>query len=551
MANKPIARTLNGQLEGTWQAKESIAVFKGVPFAKPPVGNLRWRPPQRVESWTGVKKANKFGPYAIQQGSFIHDFLDGLIEGQGWGRLRTFFIKNLLKIAPTPKESEDCLYLNIRTPSMEETAKLPVMVWIHGGDHQDGSGNDIYYDSNTISQKGIVFVSINYRLGLMGYFTHPELTQESDNKVSGNYGTLDQIAALEWVRDNITAFGGDPQNITIFGESAGGESVAHLLSSPLSKGLFHKAILQSPANSGQMMHLFEPFLDYPKGEDRGTAFAAQAGVKGTNQLEKLRKCSAQQLQKIIQQQDTLGGFYPIIDGYVLPKSPFLAFEEGEQHQVPVLLGSNANEGTLIHRMFPTPMMEFRFQPMDVDKLPPIFYDEFSEEAEALLKLYPGLENREAKAEIDFLGDDMFGAKARFYAEKIAESNQSSFYYLFTRTPPSPKQSAGAFHAAELPFVHGKSVPILPLDEADQKLSGVMVNYWTQFAKTGNPNGNSNPEWTTFDPNNPQWMILDTKKVRMESVDREDKYTLMLARLKRTIQKMKAMKREAPIVSRNV
>ncbi len=540
MANKPIATTKSGQLEGTWQSKESIAVFKGVPFAKPPIGNLRWRPPQPVESWTGIKKATKFGAYAIQQGSFIHAFLDGLVDGQGWGWLRTFFIKTLLKIAPTPKESEDCLYLNVRTPSMEETAKLPVMVWIHGGDHQDGSGNDIYYDSNTISEKGIVFVSINYRLGLMGYFTHPELSQESENKVSGNYGTLDQIAALEWVRDNITAFGGDPNNVTIFGESAGGESVAHLLSSPLSKGLFHKAILQSPANSGQMQHLFEPFLDYPKGEDRGTAFAAAAGITGNNQLEKLRQLSATQLQKIIQQQDTLAGFYPIIDGYVLPKSPFLAFEEGEQHKVPVLLGSNANEGTLIHAMFPTPMMEFRFQPIASDKLPAIFYEQFSEEAEALIKLYPGLEKRAAKAEIDFLGDDMFGAKARFYAEKITQANQPSYYYLFNRTPPSPRQSAGAFHAAELPFVHGKSVPILPLDEADQKLSAVMVNYWTQFAKTGNPNGNGNAEWTAFDPNNPQWMILGTKKVGMESVEREDKYTLMIARMKRNIQKMSAL-----------
>lgn len=551
MENKPIATTLYGKLEGIWQAKESIAVFKGVPFAKPPIGNLRWKPPQPLEPWTGIKVANKFGAYAIQQGSFIHNFLDGLIEGQGWGRLRTFFIKTLLKIAPTPKESEDCLYLNVRTPSMKPSAKLPVMVWIHGGDHQDGSGNDIYYDSNTISQKGIVLVTINYRLGLMGYFTHPELTQESENSVSGNYGTLDQIAAIEWVRDNITAFGGDPQNITIFGESAGGESVANLLTSPLSKGLFHKAILQSPANSGQMMHLKEPFLDYPKGEDRGTQFAAQVGVKGNHQIEKLRKISAKQLQKIIRQQDTLGGFYPIIDGYVLPKSPFLAFAEGEQHKVPVLLGSNANEGSLIHRMFPTPMMEFRFRPMDKDRLPTVFYDEFLEEANALLKLYPGLENRDTKAEIDFIGDDMFGSKVRFYAERISQTNQPSFYYFFTRTPPSSKQSIGAFHAAELPFVHGKSVPILPLDKADQKLSAIMVNYWTQFARTGNPNGITTPEWTTFDPSNPQWMMLGTKKVGMELVEREDKYELMIARLKRNIQKMKVLKKKVPIVSRNV
>jgi len=541
MANKPITNTVHGQLEGTWQANNQIAVFKGIPFAKPPIGRLRWQPPQPVEPWEGIKKANKFAPYAWQQGSFIHAFLDGLVDGQGWGRLRSFFVKSLLKLAPTPKQSEDCLYLNVRTPSMDKATNLPVMVWIHGGDHQDGSGAEVYYDSNTLSENGVVFVSINYRLGLMGYFTHPELTQESSNKVSGNYGTLDQIAALEWVRDNIAAFGGDPQNVTIFGESAGGESVAHLLSSPLSKELFHKAILQSPANAGQMMHLSKDFLDYPKGEDRGLAFAAQAGVSGDNQIEKLRQLSAQQLQKVIQQQTALGGFYPIIDGYVLPASPFVIFEENKQHKVPVLLGSNADEGTLIHKMFPTPMIEFRYQSMVKGMLPSTFYEEFAEEATALLKLYPDLEYRKEKAEMDFIGDDMFGTKVRFYAEKIAQSNQPSFFYFFNRTPPSKKQWAGAFHAAELPFVHGKSVPILPLNKADKKLSAAMVNYWTQFAKTGNPNGNAQPEWTSFDPNNPQWMILGTKKVGMETVEREEKYALLMVRLNRYVQAMKKLK----------
>lgn len=541
MANKPIATTVSGKLEGTWQEQNKIAVFKGIPFAKPPVGNLRWRPPQSMDFWEGVKKANKFGPHAWQQETFIEAFLNGLIDGQGWGRLRTFFIKKLFHIAPKPKQSEDCLYLNVRTPSMDKKSKLPVMVWIHGGDHQDGGGADIYYDSNAISKKEVVFISINYRLGLMGYFTHPELTQESENKVSGNYGTLDQIAALEWVRDNITAFGGNPENVTIFGESAGGESVAHLLSSPLSKSLFHKAIMQSPANSGQMMHLFEPFLDYPKGEERGIEFAAKAGITGNNQLEQLRQLPADILQKIIQGQDVLGGFYPIIDGFVLPQSPFVTFEEGKQHKVPVLLGSNANEGTLIHKMFPTPLIEFRYRDMKADQLPASFYEAYQEEAKAILELYPGLDKRSETAEQDLLGDDMFGAKARFYAGKIADSNQLAFFYFFNRTPPSPNQTAGAFHAAELPFVHGKSVPILPLDKADQKLSAIMVNYWTQFAKMGNPNGNNLPEWEAFDSNNPKWMVLGTKKVGMETVVRENKYILLIARLKRYIQAMKTLK----------
>jgi len=542
MSKKPIATTHLGKLEGTWQAKNRIAVFKGVPFAKPPVGDLRWRPPQPVAGWDGVRKAHKFGPFAWQQGTFIAGFMNALVDGQGWGSIRNFFVKTLLKIAPHPKQSEDCLYLNIRTPALDATAKLPVMVWIHGGDHQDGGGGEIFYDSNAISEKGVVLVTINYRLGLMGYFTHPELNQESDHQVSGNYGTLDQIEALKWVQAHISAFGGDPNNVTIFGESAGGESVAHLLSSPLSKGLFHKAILESPANSGQMMHLSTPFLDYPSGEDRGVGFAAKAGITGENQLAKLRALPAKKLQEIIQQAEDLAGFYPIIDGYVLPKSNFETFEEGEQHQVPVLLGSNADEGTLIHAMFPTPLMAFRYRPMAEDQLPAIFYEEYSVESASLLKLYPGLEKRDTIAEQAFLGDDMFGAKARFYAEKVADSNQPTYLYFFNRVPPSLTQTAGAFHAAELPFVHGKGAPpILPLDKADLKLSATMVNYWTQFAKTGNPNKENQPKWERFNPAQPQWMILGTKKVGMESVEREKKYQLMMARMKRHIQAMKALR----------
>ena len=374
----------------------------------------------------------------------------------------------------------------------------------------------------------------------MGYFTHPELNQESEHQVSGNYGTLDQIAALKWVKDNIEGFGGDPANVTIFGESAGGESVAHLLSSPLAKGLFHKAILQSPANSGQMMHLSKPFLDYASGEDRGVAFAKTIGVTGENQLEKLRGMSAEALQKGIQAQDQLSGFYPVVDGYVLPKSNFETFEDGQQYPVPVLLGSNADEGTLIHAMFPTPLIAFRYRPMEADKLPAIFYEEYADEAAKLLELYPGLEKRAPNAEQAFLGDDMFGAKARFYAEKIAQTNQPAFLYHFNRTPPSPKQTAGAFHAAELPFVHGKNVPILPLNKTDLKLSAIMINYWTQFAKTGNPNGMNPQKWDAFNPSQPNWMVLGTKKVGMESIAREEKYQLMMARMKRHIQVMKEM-----------
>lgn len=545
--NPPIANIQSCQIQGFWQENNQIAVFKGVPYAQAPVGQLRWQPPQTLQAWTGIRKATKFSPAAWQQEMMIEEFLNNLITGQGWGWLRTNLIKALLKIVPTtPKQSEDCLYLNIRTPQFDTKAKLPVMVWIHGGDHQDGSGSDPYYDGNAIPKKGIVTVTINYRLGLMGYFAHPELNQESERGVSGNYGTLDQIAALQWVQDNITNFGGAPDNVTIFGESAGGESVAHMLSSPLAKGLFHKAILQSPANSGQMMHLSQPFLDYDSAEERGLQFAKEVGISGAEQLSKLRTLSAKELQAVVKKQTVLSGFYPVIDGYVLPKSPFETFHDGEQAKVPVLLGSNADEGTLIHPIFPAPLIEHRYRTMTSNQLPDIFYTAYPEEADKLLALYPGLAQREADTEIAFLGDTMFGSKVRFYAEQTVKANQDTYFYHFTRIPPSSQQKAGAFHAAELPFVHGTSTPILPLDGADKKLSAMMVNYWTQFAKTGNPNGNDLPTWKKFEPTNPYWMILDKEKVGMEQVSREEKYQLINKRTIRHIEAMKALREKVAV-----
>ncbi|MEM7538085.1 MAG: carboxylesterase family protein, partial [Chloroflexota bacterium] len=281
----PTVTITSGQLSGTWTGSKKdqpqIAIFNGIPYAAPPVGELRWRPPQPVEPWTKIRKATATGPSAWQRAGDVDVFLTGLIEGQGWGRLRTALVKRLATLA-SPKQDEDCLYLNVYTPTLDNKAKLPVMVWIHGGDHQDGSGSDPIYTSTTLAKQGIVYVSINYRLGLLGYFAHPELTAESEQEighsVSGNYGTLDQIAALKWVRSNIAAFGGDPDNVTIFGESAGGESVAHMMTSPLAEGLFHRAIMQSPANAGQMIHLSRRFLDHLSGEEIGLEFAAQLGL---------------------------------------------------------------------------------------------------------------------------------------------------------------------------------------------------------------------------------------------------------------------------------
>lgn len=535
MAAEPIVSVKAGRLQGVNQ--KGVFVFKGVAFAAPPVGERRWRPPQPVVPWSGVRPAMKFSPTAYQRGTEFNTFIDTLINGQGWGFARREGVKLLLKVAPKPKESEDCLYLNVRTPTLDSQAKLPVMVWIHGGDHQDGAGSEVFYDSNALAGSGVVTVTVNYRLGLMGYFAHPELMAESEQGVAGNYGTLDQVAALRWVQENIGAFGGDPDNVTIFGESAGGESVIHMLTSPLARGLFHRAIVQSAANGGQMIHLKRPFLTHPAAAQSSLAFATKVGVTGRNQLAQLRQLSADALYKAVRQEKELGGFYPVIDGYVLPTSPFVAFQHGQQAPVPLLIGSNADEATLLYPIMSSPLPEYQHQPLPVNQMPDFMREAFGADIDELVRLYPGLERRNPQSEMDFLGDTLFGAKARFYAECAARQGQPTFLYFFTRVPPSPKQTAGAFHAAELSFVHGSSNPILPLSPADLTLSATMMGYWTQFAKTGDPNGGNRPQWEGFDPAEPGWMVLGTDEVGYRPVAREGKYGLLNGRLHRQMAAM--------------
>ena len=537
----PVVTIETGQLQGSWQENEQIAVFKGVPYAKPPVGELRWRPPQPAVSWSGIREATKSGPTAIQFAAFFEVFVGGVIDGQGWSWLKRWFMKTMLKIAPRPKESEDCLYLEVRTPSLEATGKRPVMVWIHGGDHQDGAGSDPLYDSNALALNDVVTVSINYRLGIMGYFTHPELAQESEQHVSGNYGLLDQIAALQWVQDNISRFGGDPDNVTIFGESAGGESVAQILTTPLARGLFHKAILQSPANGGQMRHLRRPFLDYESDEEKGVSFAKALGVTGENQIGRLRQMSADDLYDFARADTESNPFYPTIDGVVLPQSPFAAFYDGSQFDVPLIVGSNTDEGTVIYPMFEVPLPEYRHRPQPNGRMPEYITEAFGEaDAQRLAELYPGFGQRAFQAESDFVGDNMFGSRAYFYAEQGEKKGQDCYLYMFGRVCPSKKQTAGAFHAAELPFIHGVSSPLLPLGEKDQVLAAQMRAYWTNFAKTGDPNGEGLPRWERFDSDDPQWNSFDIGAVGMAPVNRLEKYAVLNRRLVKYIELMKEM-----------
>jgi para-nitrobenzyl esterase len=534
-------QTQAGRVSGRYNDEgPAVAVFRGMPYARPPVGPLRWRPPQPAVGWEGTREAHQPGFRAMQTLADIQVFMDGLVDGQGWGALRSAAVKLLLRVAPAPPQSEDCLTLNVRTPALDSGARLPVMVWFHGGDHQDGCASDMFYESSELSRRGAVVVGVNYRLGLMGYFMHPALSRESEYGVSGNYGTLDQIAALSWVKHNIRAFGGDPDNVTIFGESAGGESVAHMLTSPLSRGLFHKAILQSPANLGQMTFLRLAFLNNPAGEASGRTFADHVlGAGHPAPLEALRRFPAQKLYHIARSNRALRLFYPAIDGHVLQKSPFEAFLDGDQARVPLLLGSNANEGSLLYPITHAPLREYVHAPWPYAQIVDMVYKEFDDDAEAVLELYPGL-SKGAEADMMALyGDSLFGAPIHFYARKAAQAGQPVYRYAFVRTPPSARQTAGAYHAAEIPFVHGATVPLFEFSEGDVVLQRAMGDYWARFAASGDPNVSPNPKWPRFSPEDPRVMQLGTgADLRPAGIARERQYEILERRLLRQIGDMK-------------
>ncbi|MEM9778067.1 MAG: carboxylesterase family protein [Chloroflexota bacterium] len=533
--SNPTVVIKSGRVEGIQQ--ENVSVFKSIPYAKAPVGDLRWRPPQPVGPWTGTFKADKFGPMAMQRGAEMMEFLNNLMAGQGMGKLKIWFFKNMIKYGPRPAQSEDSLHLTVRSPNLDNSAKLPVMVWIHGGAHQDGSSVEPFYDGNALPERGVVTVTINYRLGLLGFMSHPELSAESEHGVSGNYGMLDQIAALEWVQQNIEQFGGDPDNVTIFGESAGGESVLHLMCSPLARGLFHKAIPQSAATGAQYVHLKKPFGTFPSAEAQGEAFMTRAGAKS---ISDLRKMSAQELQKVVQAGHfEEGNFYPVIDGWSLPKSIPQTFIDGDQANVPLLIGTNGDESTLFASIMESPLMEYAQVPNPTSGLPDYMQAEFGDDLNRVVELYPGLENCEPKAAVDLQGDTFFGAPTRLYAGEHSQ-NAPTYLYHFRRTSPLPGQTGGAFHAGELAFVHGTSSPIVHFTEADQPLADTMQTYWTNFAKTSDPNGSSLPQWSTFDDSNPSWMTFNTGDVRERPIELEEQYQIFMRRIGRKLDMMREL-----------
>lgn len=492
--------TPQGPVQGVTTESPEIFNFKGLPFAAPPVGNLRWAPPQAAETWTETRAADTFGNRCMQPEDVEGGYFDRLIEGHGLGGVKNLLIKRAVAAQKPSPMSEDCLYLNVRTGNLGGGTKHPVMVWIHGGGHQFGSGDFSYYQANGLVEKDVVLVTINYRLGAFGYMAHPGLSAADPNGVSGNYGTLDQIAALDWVKDNIAAYGGDPENITIFGESAGGWSVTEMMASPLAAGKFDKAISQSGASTYHLGQMDGDGVGWPSGYEMGEQVADAVGLSNPTAAELRAVSAAEIMAKLPEKSDE--AFHHIRDGYVFPKNVGHAFRDGDFYAVPFLTGYNSDEGTLFFPDDPQPSVWDNDLPRGGAEMINALDKHYPGQGAALSKLY-SLDTDFMAGGTQMMGDEIFGVNIRYAAEANAAAGAPSFLYHFSRIPPSEKQTLGAFHAAEIPFVFNSSEPVLGLSEDDIALTEIMVTAWTNFAKTGNPNGVGVPNWPEYGGQN--WM----------------------------------------------
>lgn len=454
----------HGVLQGV--LKNGLTIYKGIPFAAPPLGDLRWRAPQPAAKWEGVKQALAFGPSPIQGES-------------------------------APDKSEDCLYLNVWTPAKSAGEKVPVLVWIYGGGFSFGSTSEPVYDGEALANKGVVLVSIAYRVGTIGFLAHPELSAENPAHVSGNYGLLDMIAGLKWIQKNIASFGGDPNKVTIFGESAGGIAVSMLCVSPQAKGLFHGAISQSGGSFGPPRPTTYPGENLKRlkdAESSGIEYAKKAGVSS---LAELRALDASKLP---------GGWgsgaaWPIIDGYVIPDDQYKLYEAGKYNDTPILVGYNSDEGLSFTRTK---------DPKEYISSVNERYGKFSVD---LLKAYPVGENTVPKTARDLTRDAAFGWHTWSWARLQAKTGKSKAYlYYFDQHPDypqdSPQAGQGSPHAQEVAYVFQHLDTSKPgMSASDVKISEAMGTYWTNFAKYGDPNSKGMQPWPAFSDANPKVMYF--------------------------------------------
>jgi para-nitrobenzyl esterase len=447
-----------------------LSIFKGIPFAAPPTGELRWKAPQPPASWEGVKTTTQFAPAPFQGGN------------------------------PPSGKSEDCLYLNIWSPAKTPQDNLPVLVWIYGGGFSFGSTSEPVYTGENLAKKGVILVSIAYRVGQLGFLAHPELSAENPHHVSGNYGLLDMVAGLQWIQKNIKAFGGNPGKVTIFGESAGGIAVSMLCTSPLAKGLFHGAISQSGGSFGPSRN-----TTYPGENLKLLPFAEQQGLEymqkaGATTLADLRKIPADKLPMGF----GMPGAWPIIDGYVIPDDQHILYQKGQYNHTPVLIGYNSDEGA----SFSPPKT-----PQDYITGVNKRYGKFADE---LIKAYPVGESNVPKTARDLARDAAFGWHTWSWARLQAQTSKAKvYYYYFDQHPDfpadSPRYGYGSPHGQDVGFVFGHINPSSPDKTAtDAAISETIMTYWTNFAKYGDPNGKGVPAWETFTNAKPRVMYFQQK-----------------------------------------
>jgi para-nitrobenzyl esterase len=452
--------TENGRLRGVPNSYRSVVAFKGVPFAAPPSGEFRWKPPRRAENWTGIWPADKFGPACLQ----TEVFGDLRVRGEPPG--------------------EDCLSLNIWVPKRVRETKLPVIVWLYGGGFVTGDSSESRYDGENLAKKGVIVVIPNYRLGVFGFFAHPDLTKESPIKTSGNYGLLDQVAALQWVSRNIASFGGDPQNVTLAGQSAGSFSVSVLMTSPLARGLFQKAI-------GESGGFYPPLTPLADAEKVGKEFVKSLGASSIPEM--LNKPAAELLRAAAKFKGGFG-FDSILDGYVLPTDPITVYSQGKQLHIPLLAGWNADEGKMSFLSAPQKTTAKSFAQLARSRFG-VYDAEF-------LKLYPADSDERAMHSAEELADDDFSGFSTWeWVEMHRKTGNSPLYeYHFEQVPAVRSgESVGSKHSDEIEYVFQtlNSRGGVLWTAKDYELSDTVSTYWVNFAKFGNPNLQGLPNWPQY------------------------------------------------------
>ena len=486
-----IVTTSHGPLQGTQSdVSPGVSVFRGVPFAAPPIGDLRWQQPQPLQAWDEPRDAVEFGPRCVQPE----------VE-QGFYAME-----------PQPT-AEDCLYLNVWTTSLAEDAKLPVMVWIHGGAFLMGSGSETIYHGDRLAQDEVVVVTVNYRLGLLGFFAHPALSAEAANGVSGNQALYDQIAALQWVQDNIAAFGGDPENVTIFGESAGSMSVCYLVATPLAEGLFQKAIGQSGGCFAKHPTFTESSPEFqliptpPVGDNSGygvsSVIVKALGIESNDAsaIEQMRAMSTDTIFEKLAENGFVAPWRAIyVDGQMFPTQMRTLMSDGRANQVHTLVGSTRDEGVMLWPQVPEDSVEDWKANLNANS--PAFGSQ-------LIDVYASDAEQSTKtATQEIMSDLFFGGEMRKWAELVTGQDRNAFVYVFNHAPPIENfgRTLGAFHGGEIQYVFqshdGENAEDgLPLlwDASDRSVANTMRAYWVNFAKSGDPNGEGLPTWPKYDP----------------------------------------------------